>query len=76
MVTTELDSKHYPKAKLAQLYQRRKASNGSEFQAPENHLEDGDDFCENAPDGAKGNLGANACVQLAANLNVAIRTAI
>jgi len=45
LVTTLVDPKRYPKAKLAHLYQLL-ASNGSEFQASQNDFEDGDDFAK------------------------------
>jgi hypothetical protein len=47
LVTTLVDPKRYPKAKLAHLASTALASHGSESQAPQNHVEDGDDFGEN-----------------------------
>jgi len=45
LVTTLVDPKRYPKAKLAHL-STALASNGSEFQASQNDFEDGDDFAK------------------------------
>jgi len=44
LVTTLVDPKRYPKAKLAHLYQLRWQA--SEFQASQNDFEDGDDFAK------------------------------
>jgi len=71
LVTTLVDSKRYSQARLAQLYQLRWQATEVNFKHL--NLEDGDDF-ENSWNGAQGNLGAFACVQLA-KLDVAISPA-
>lgn len=75
LVTTLMDSKRYPKAKLAQLYQLRWQATEVNFLASQNYFEDGDDWGENSGDGAKRYLGAYASVQFAANFDVAIGAA-
>ena len=75
LVTTLIDPKRYPKARLAQLYQLRWLATEVNFLASQNHLEDGDDLGENTGDGAKRNLGAFPRVQFASNLDVAIGAA-
>jgi len=69
LVTTLLDPKRYPKAKLAQLYHLR---DGSQFQAPQNHVKHGDDLGKITADGTKGNLDASTGLQFAAKLDVDI----
>jgi len=58
LVTTLVDPKRYPKAKLAHLYQLRWQA--TEFQASQNDFEDGDDFAKTG-NGAERNLDAFAC---------------
>ena len=62
LVTTLLESKRYPKARLAKLYQLRWLATEVNFKHLAHHPEDGDDLGENATDGAKRNLGTNACL--------------
>ena len=72
LVTTLVDPKRYPKVKLAQLYQLRSSATEVNLRHLKTTFVDGDDCCQNSRNGAKGNLGAFADVQLAANLDVAI----
>lgn len=76
LVTTLVDPKRYPKAKARRTLPTALFSNGNQSQASQNHLKDGDDCCQNPRNGAKGNLGAFAWVQLAAKFDVAIGAAI
>jgi len=62
LVTTLLDPKRYPKAKLAQLYHLL-ASDGSQFQAPQNHVKHGDDLGKITADGNLGNLLLAYCCE-------------
>ena len=75
LVTTLMDSKRYPKAKLAQLYQLRWQATEVNFKHLKTTFVDGDDWGENSGDGAKRHLGAYACVQFTANFDVAIGAA-
>jgi len=68
LVTTLLDPNAI-QAKLAQLYHLR---DGSQFQAPQNHVKHGDDLGKITADGTKGNLDASTGLQFAAKLDVDI----
>jgi len=48
------------------------ASDGSQFQAPQNHVKHGDDLGKITADGTKGNLDASTGLQFAAKLDVDI----
>ena len=72
LVTTLLDPKRYPKAKLAQLYHLRSSATEVNFLAPQNHVKHGDDLGKITADGAKGNLDASTGLQFAAKLDVDI----
>jgi len=71
LVTTLVDPKRYPKAKLAHLYQLRWQA--TEVKASQNDFEDGDDFAKTK--WCRKKFGC-ICVQLAAKLDVAIGAAI
>ena len=47
LVTTLVDPKRYPKAKLTHLYQLRWQATEVNFKHLAHHLENGDDFCQN-----------------------------
>ena len=52
LVTTLLDTKRYPKAKLAQLYHLRWQATEVNFKHLAHHVKDGDDFGKITADGA------------------------
>jgi len=74
LVTTLVDPKRYPKAKLAHLYQLRWQATEVNFKHLKTTLKM--EMILPKPNGAERNLDAFACVQLAAKLDVAIGAAI
>jgi len=71
LVTTLLDPKRYP-SKTRSALSSALASDGSQFQAPQNHVKHGDDLGKITADGTKGNLDASTGLQFAAKLDVDI----
>ena len=72
LVTTLLDPKRYPKAKLAELYHLRWLATEVNFKHLAHYLKHGDDFGKNTRDGMQGHLDTNTCLQFTANLDVGI----
>jgi hypothetical protein len=62
LVTTLLDPKRYPKAQLAQLYQRRWQATEVNREASQDYLEARDDCRQDSPDRAKRSLDSFASV--------------
>jgi len=75
LVTTLVDPKRYPKAKLAHLYQLRWQATEVNFKHLKTTLKM-EMILPKPRNGAERNLDAFACVQLAAKLDVAIGAAI
>jgi len=75
LVTTLVDPKRYPKAKLAHLYQLRWQATEVNFKHLKTTLKM-EMILPKPGNGAERNLDAFACVQLAAKLDVAIGAAI